>query len=211
MTAVPPPVPFPAFNTSILPAGQSLVRVHQPIFDGREPNPCKGGLTRFAPIYNAAGDCIPTLYAGDSFRCAVYESIFHDVPYAAGDKFVRMSKVTALVTSWLATTVELKVAQLNEPDLNKLGLTRADLIATEADEYKVTARWAEAFYAADQDLSGLSWTSRRSDPDQAFLFFGNRLPAGAMVVQDRVELATAGSLVVEIATLGRRAGITLSL
>jgi hypothetical protein len=211
VAAVPPPVPFPAFNTIVLPANQSLVRVHQPVFDGRAPNPCKGGLTRFAPIYDAAGDCIPTLYAGDSFRCAVYESIFHDVPYAAGDKFVRMGKVSALAVSWLSTSVPLKVAPLNEPDLSKLGRTRADVIATDADQYPITAKWAEALYAADPDLAGLAWTSRRSDPDQAFLFFGDRLPAGALVVEDRAELATAGDRVADIAAFGRRAGITLSL
>lgn len=195
----------------VLPAGSSLVRVHQPIFDGPDPNPCMGGQTRFAPIYDDKGDCIPTLYAGDSFRCAVFESIFHDVSHAAHDKFVRMAKVTALSVSWLTTTSPLKVAQLNEPDLNRLKITRADLIATEADEYGVTARWAEAFYTADPYLAGLTWTSRRSDPDQAFLFFGDRLPTGALEVGSRIELAKAGERVAEIATLGRRAGITLSL
>jgi hypothetical protein len=187
-----------------------LVRVHQPRFDGCTPNPCLGGLTRFAPLSQPDGACLPTLYAGEDFECAVFESIFHDVPPLAGDKFVRMSRVTAMAVSWIITKVALKVARLNEPDLNKLGTTRSELIDTPASQYAITARCAEAFHRADPELAGLVWTSRRCDPAQAFVFFGDRLPPGALEVQERVELAKDGARFAQVAEFGRRAGIILS-
>jgi hypothetical protein len=206
-----PPEPFPAFNTRVLGAGTPLVRVHDPKFEGDEPNPCKGGLTRFAPVFHPGGACLPTLYGAATFECAVFESVFHDVPHAAADKFVPLGKVTSRAVSWLEIVADLNVASLNEPDLNRLGLTRVDLIDTFASAYPETARWAEAFHRADPAIAGLAWTSKRCDPSAAYVFFGDRLPAGAFKVTDRVEIAASADHLDQIRRFGRRAGITLTI
>lgn len=206
-----PPSPFPSFNTRILPAGSGLYRLHDPHFAGDEPNPCRGGPTRFAPIFRPSGACIPTLYAASSFEAAVFESIFHDVPHAAATKFVPLGKVTSRSLSRLVTRVDLTLASLNEPDLNRLGLTRADLVDTPPTAYSSTVRWAEAMHAADSALQGLAWTSRRCDPETAFILFGDRLPAGALEVADRIELAASADHLGEIRRFGQRAGITLTI
>jgi len=44
--------------------------------------------TRFAPICDARGRVVPYLYGGSTKDCAIFETIFHDVPFAAADKFV---------------------------------------------------------------------------------------------------------------------------
>ncbi len=207
----PPPDPFATFNTRVIPAGTGLVRVHDPMVNGDEANPCKGGLTRFAPVYKRDGTCLPTLYAAASFECAVFESVFHDVPHAAAAKFVRLGKVISRAVSWLELRTDLTVASLHEPDLNRLGLTRADLIDTTASAYAATARWAEAFHRADPAVAGLAWTSKRCDPVLACVFFADRLPARALNVTDRIELAACAHHLAQIRGFGHRAGITLTV
>ncbi len=170
-----------------------------------------GGLTRFAPLRTPSGDCLPTLYAGDSFECAVHESVFHDIPYDASDKFIARSKVTSRAISWLEVTGDLVLASLHEPDLNRLGRTRGELIDTRPPTYPETARWAEAFHQADPNIAGLAWTSRRCDPARAFVLFEDRVPPSVLQVRDRVEVATSATHFDQIRQFGRRAGITISV
>ena len=211
MPAPPPPSPFPAFNTRILPAGTTLVRLHDPGFQGDEPNPCRGGPTRFAPIFRPDGTCVPTLYAAGTFEAAVFETIFHDVPPTAATKFVPLGKATSRTVSRLELQVDLLLGGLNEPDLNRLGLTRADLIDTFPTAYTATARWAEAIHRADSAVAGLVWTSRRCDPDAAYVLFGDRLPADAFQIAERVDIATSAAHLDQIRRIGQRAGITLTI
>lgn len=206
-----PPELFPAFNTRVIPEGTRLVRVHDPMFKGDEPNPCMGGLTRFAPVYQRDGACLPTLYAAATFECAVFESVFHDVPHVSAAKFVPLAKVTSRAVSWLQLGCDLTLASLHEPDLNRLELTRTDLVDTYASAYSTTARWAEAFHRADPAVAGLAWTSKRCDPGLACVLFGDRLPPQALEVTDRIELAASAHHLDQIRSFGRRAGITLTI
>ena len=206
-----PPDPFPAFNTRSIPAGTRLVRVHDPMFKGDEANPCMGGLTRFAPVYQGDGACLPSLYAAATFECAVFESVFHDVPHVSAAKFVPLKKITSRAVSWLHLQSDIVLACLHEPDLNRLRLTRADLIDTSAIAYPITARWAEAFHRADPVVAGLAWTSKRCDPGLAYMFFSDRLPPGAFEVTERIEIAASAHHLEQIRDFGRRAGITLTV
>jgi hypothetical protein len=206
-----PPDPFPAFNTRVISAGTRLVRVHDPVLKGDQANPCKGGMTRFAPVYHRNGACLPTLYAAATFECAVFESVFHDVPHVSAAKFVPLGKITSLAVSWLQLGSDLTLASLYEPDLNKLGLTRTDLVDTYASVYPTTARWAEAFHRADPAVAGLAWTSKRCDPALACVLFSDRLPPHAVEVTDRIELAASAHHLEQIRSFGNRAGITLTV
>lgn len=107
--------------------------------------------------------------------------------------------------------VDVIVAPLHAPDLNRIGLTKTDLIETDPSAYPATARWGEAFHRADPRVGGLRWTSRRCDPDLAFLFFEDRVPHSAWKVIERIEVAAAPDLLEEIRKTGRRAQITLSI
>lgn len=195
----------------VLPAGSQLIRVHSPDFTGVDFNPCKGLPSRFAPLKLPAGDCLPTLYAATTFECAVHESIFHELPYNASRKVIREDKVITRAVSWLVTKQDLEVVRLNEPDLNRLGLTRADLIDTPNSGYDTTARWAESLHRGNPTAAGLAWTSRRCDPDQAYVFFEDRVPPRALAITKRVDLATSPSHLAEVRQFGQRAGITITL
>jgi hypothetical protein len=205
------PDPFPAFNMAPLKAGTELYRFHDPTFDGSAYNPCKGGLTRFAPLRLPSGDCLPTLYAATTLEAAVWESLFHDVPHTAGPKSVRLNKVTSRTLSILKLKHEMIVAPLHAPDLHRIGLGRADLIETLPTAYAETARWAEAFHRGNASVAGLQWTSRRCDPEQAFVFFEDRSPSSAWRVTERIDVGTAPDLIEEIRAFGRRAEITLTI
>ncbi len=206
-----PPNPFPAFNTTMLAAGLELCRFHDPAFDGAAYNPCKGGPTRFAPLTLSSGACLPTLYAAATREAAAWESLFHDVPHAVGAKSVRLSKVTSRVLSILELEQDLMIAPLHAPDLHRIGLAKNDLIETAPTTYAETARWAEAIHRADPTVSGLRWTSRRCDPDQAFLFFEDRAPSAVWRVIERIDVSAAPDLIEEIRAIGRRAEITLTI
>jgi hypothetical protein len=204
-----PPDPFPNFNICSLRAGTQVFRFHDPLFEGGAYNPCRGGQTRFAPLALPGGDCLPTLYAATTLEAAAWESLFHDVPHVAGPKSVRLGKVTSKALSVLELQSDLVLAPLHNPDLHRLGLQRTDLIDTPPTQYAQTARWAEAFHKHPPPVAGLQWTSKRCDPDLAFVFFEDR--TGAWAVQERVEIASAPDLLDEIREIGRRAEITLSI
>lgn len=207
----PPPSPFPDFNIAPLSAGVQLYRFHDPAFDGAAYNPCKGGFTRFAPLAFPSGECLPTLYAATTLEAAAWESLFHDVPHVAGPKSVRLNRVTSKVLSILELQRAVHVAPLHAPDLHRLGLQRTDLVETPPTAYAATARWAEAFHRAAPAVAGLRWTTRRCDPELAFVFFEDRLPQSDWAVQERVEVAAAPDLLEEIREIGRRAEITLTI
>ena len=203
------PDPFPAFNTVVLDAGATLIRLHAPDLDGHAFNPCRGGPTRFAPLALVSGECLPTLYAAEDFESALFETVFHDVAFDARPAYVALSKLTSRAHSRLLTTRDLRLANLREPDLNRLGLTRAQLIDTLADRYVRTARWAEGFHRTDPRIAGLAWTSRRCDPRSAYLLFGDRLAPGDLTLVATTPLAASADLVEQARGAGRRAGVTL--
>lgn len=78
-----PPARLEPPNLTDLAEGELLHRVHTPQFPGNAFNPCQGGPTRFAPIHDAVGECIATLYAAQTVEAAIYETILHDVPLGA--------------------------------------------------------------------------------------------------------------------------------
>jgi hypothetical protein len=163
-----------------LPKGQSLARVHPERFDATQFNPGAAGNARFSPIRNDKGDTIPTLYAGTTLDCALLETVFHDVPYTAGFKSVDKARLSGQVYSTLETHRNLTLVDLTTVALRKLGVTRPQLIETEKDRYPQTRPWAEALHREFPDVQGLTWVSRQDDTARAYVFFGDRIPAGVL-------------------------------
>ncbi len=67
-----PPTQLSTPNIEEIDQGSVLHRVHDQQFPGNEFNPCIGGQTRFAPIYDQVGYCIPSLYAAETVEAAIY-------------------------------------------------------------------------------------------------------------------------------------------
>jgi hypothetical protein len=88
-------------------------------------------------------------------------------------------------------------------------MTRRNLIDTLASEYVRTAEWAIAIHDAHPDIDGLVWTSRRCDPERAYLLFGDRSRQPCVVLLDSADIGGTPALMRDIQAFGKRAGITL--
>ncbi len=205
-----PPYPLPDPNAFLLAAGEVLHRVHARTLAGNAFNPCLGGRTRFAPIRDATGTCVPSLYAGGTVESAIYETVFHDVPLSAGRKTVPRGSVERRKHSTLLVRRDLRLASLRAPDLMKWGVRREHLIGSLPTQYSRTARWAEAIHDQFDDVDGLLWTSNLCDPDAAVLLFGDRVAAGDIQVV-AVREGTDESFLRDVREAGERGGIRIAL
>jgi RES domain len=171
-----PPARIEPFGERTLPAGTQLWRVHGAV---REPdvfNPCLGKPTRFAPLRDAAGACIPTLYAGRTSEAAAFETIFRDLPPLPLPRQVFTSEIDGTAMAELRTSRPLRLAPLFNQDLALVGQSRQTMIECHGlTAYAETARWAEAIHRDLPHLDGLLWTSRQQDEAHAMLLFGTRV------------------------------------
>lgn len=150
------PVPGEALNLTFitLPAGTLLHRIHSSRFGATQYNPTGGGNARFSPIRNAAGQVVPTLYAGSTFHCAAMETVFHDVPYAPGFKTVQQRRFAGNLHSYVLLGSDLQLVDLSSKALRLLGVPRSQLIDTEADHYPCTRQWLRPFMRLPLTLRG---------------------------------------------------------
>lgn len=207
----PPPDPFPAVNRRTLPAGSEIHRIHDSGFPANGFNPGRGRPTRFAPLIRADGTAVPTLYAADGYECAAHESVFHEVQHDAPRKTIPLLAIEPLSHAVLRTRRELVLAGLFEPDLNAWGMRRGQLIDTLADAYPDTAPWALAIHERWPDVDGLVWTSRRCDPQQAYLLFGGRVAEADLERVSGTRIIASNDALAALRGFGARAGITLTI
>jgi hypothetical protein len=198
------------------PAGQVIHVIHDAAFDPQSFNPgvdATGKLrnpTRFAPIRNAKGRVVPYLYGGSTREGAIFETVFHNVPIDAPDKFVDLVDFANRAYGQIVPQRDLRLVNLTTDGLHRLKVPKAELIASAPIDYLDTARWAEAFHRQCSDADGLFWMSRQRDRDQALVLFGDRVgPAltgtrvsGALRVDDDLRQA--------IIALALRVGIEAS-
>lgn len=174
-----PAIPTHTLHLSFvtLEPGTFLHRVHHSRFGATQYNPTGAGNARFSPIKDANGQVIPTLYAGTTFHCAVMETLFHDIPYSPGFKAVQQSRYVGNVHSRIRTTKALRLVDLSSKALRLLGVPRAQLIDTDAEDYPYSRQWAEAIHGFAPEAQGLRWVSRQDDEAVAIVLFGDRVGA----------------------------------
>jgi hypothetical protein len=205
-----PPATFPAVNRIRLPSATDLHRIHNSGFASNSFNPCQGRPSRFAPLVRADGTCIPTMYAATNLECAVHETVFHEIQHDAKTKSIGYHEIEKLDYSVLRPRRDLVLASLFEPDLNRWGLTRRQLIDTFAADYDGTAKWALALHDSFSDIDGLVWTSRRCDPEKAYLLFGDRLPVHLVRPVQRARIGETNALLLQLRDFADRANILIS-
>lgn len=163
------------------PAGTVIHVLHDTAFAPESFNPGvddKGQLrrpTRFAPIHDTQGRVVPYLYGGSTLDCAIFETIFHDVPIAAADKFVDLEAFAQRGHGELTPKRDLRLVDLTTEGLHRLKVPKSELIASAARNYPDTARWAQALHHQFRDVDGLMWMSRQRDRDRALILFGDRV------------------------------------
>ena len=195
------------------PAGQAIHVIHDAAHAPESFNPgvdVTGTLrnpTRFAPIRNAKGRVVPYLYGGSSLDCAIFETVFHNVPIDAPDKFVDLDHFATRAHGTITPLRALKLVNLTTDGLHRLKVRKAELISSAPIDYPDTARWAEAIHREFPRVDGLFWMSRQRDRDQALLLFGDR--AGRALTGTRLGTALRGNDVLRhaILALALRTGI----
>jgi hypothetical protein len=170
-----PPEPFALdCNVEVWDAEKPIIRVHHSAFGATEFNPGSGN-GRFHPVVDRMATRIPTIYGSNTFDGALSETVFHDVPVSGSGKAVAQSSLRPMLSSTLRPTRPLRLVQLRGFGLKKLGVMRAQMIDSEADQYPVTRAWAAALYEAVNVADGLIWMSRQHDTSEAIVLFGTRV------------------------------------
>jgi hypothetical protein len=123
---------------------------------------------------------VPLLYVGATKRGAVFETVLHDqMPGSVVDSRRWLNHRLSALT----VNADLDVVSLHGEGLRSLGLFAADITHTYPSAYPRATRWA-AWLHAHTRASGLTWTSHQDDDEHAFVLFGDRVPAGALVPED---------------------------
>ena len=105
--------------------------------------------------------CSSDLYFGGTKTVALLESALHD---AAGTQpVIYLSLVRHWAVHELELTQPLRLADLRNPELERLSLTRSQLVNTTAAHYVCTRRWAAELQGGTPGLDGIIWHSRQAD------------------------------------------------
>src|SRR6266571_3533525 len=118
----------PVLQTTVLSAGQTLVRFHATAFLSNSFNPNSGkdwskpdDGARFNPFPGTDSINVPTLYAADSFAAAALESVFHAVAHVPSPLYSRSQLAT-----WRYGELELRrdltIFELTNPNLRQLSV-----------------------------------------------------------------------------------------
>lgn len=194
-------------------AGQAIHVIHDAAHEPANFSPgvdAAGVLrnpTRFAPIQDAKGRVVPYLYGGSSRDCAIFETIFHNVPIDAADKFVDLDGFANRAHGRVVPRRDLKLVNLTTDGLHRLKVPKSELITSAPIDYLDTARWAAAIHHQCPEVDGLFWMSRQRDRDQALVLFGDRVGDG--LAGTRMGTALRGNDVLRqaILALALRVGI----
>jgi hypothetical protein len=154
---------------------RAFLRCHDIRFGATEFNPGLG-KGRFHPFLDGHGRAVPTLYGADRLEGALSETIFHNIPVRGPHKKLGRIFLDPMVISALACVRDLTLVRLYGYGLHRLGVTRLELIESEAAGYSRTAVWARSLHDKDERIDGLLWISRQHDESQALVLFGDRVP-----------------------------------
>ncbi len=163
------------------PAGQVIHVIHDTAFAPESFNPGADEAkqlrkqTRFAPTRDAEGRLVPYLYGGSTLNCAIFETVFHEVPIDAPDKFVDLDGFAQHGHGELVPDRDLKLVDLTSEGLHRLKVPKEELITSPSRDYPGTALWAQALHHQFPEVDGLLWMSRKRDRDHALVLFGDRL------------------------------------
>ena len=95
--------------------------------------------------------------------------------------------------------------------LGRWGISRNDLISSSAALYGQTVLWAAAVHRDIPDADGLVWTSNQCDPDDACLFFGDRVRERDFTVSRSRDGMIDKSFLKDVREEGRQRGIVLTV
>lgn len=158
----PVPDPDPAVvrrvRTSTLDAGVELFRGHRRAYpaDGLVPG---AGNSRFAPLAEVAH-----AYVSRRATPALLESAFHDA--TPPQPRIYPHRLAAWSLSRVRLVADVRLIDLRDPELQRLGIDRSQLVTSLPAHYACTRDWAAALHGrhvGGQPTHGLLWHSRQAE------------------------------------------------
>ncbi|WP_186525919.1 RES family NAD+ phosphorylase [Leekyejoonella antrihumi] len=186
----PEPPAQPDFLLKTLAKGTTMHRCGYDGYPGNQAYTAPGVVGRFSPVAGHGG-LIPVLYAATTVSGALSESVFHDV---RGGGVVTGDRLRGRRMFTMTSTRVLKLVQLTVHGLERLGLTRAQMIDSPPITYPRTTRWAQTAHDTIPTCDGLQWVSRKDDLAQAFMLFGDRVSTADLSLTDAGSSLTAGDM-----------------
>ena len=156
-------------------------RVHDGTLEGTSFNPSPRSNARFSTLRRSDGTVVSVLYAADTIEGALMQTVFHEAPTPSAGAHLRRNEIAAkgLVLSELRTTTKLQVIDLTSTGLRRVGLTKPQVIDTDANAYPDTRALAQHLYSTCPSAHGIQW-SRQLDRSRAVMLFADRLPPASI-------------------------------
>jgi hypothetical protein len=162
---VPARAPGRALRSLVWPAGTRLRRGHK----RAHPDPADlvpgTGDTRFAPLVPAGADGpVRHVYVAETTFAALLESALHDAAPPAPR--VRAATLGHWMESEVSLAADVRLIDLRDHELARLGIAREQLVATDAVHYRCTRAWARRLHGravGGRPTHGLVWQSRQTE------------------------------------------------
>jgi hypothetical protein len=158
-------------------------RVHEAVYHPLSFNPSPLGNARFSPFRRADNSVVAALYAGDCIEAALMETVFHEVPVPSAK--AQLSERSIMDRKWVVTQISnvapLTLVDLSSIGLRRIGLSRQDLIDTNATGYPATQAFARELYLRYPKAQGIRWVSRLYDEGVCIVLYEDRITPGSLL------------------------------
>ena len=170
---------LPDLRVVALDAGAALYRVYDATWGYDEHNPGHGDA-RFTPIDDPASRArLPSIYLAATPTAALLETVLHDVHHQAG-RTVYERDLRGKLLAHVRVPAIAALADLRDPELDRVGLTRGQVASSPAEHYPCTRRLAIAALNqrhGQRPLQGLIWHSRQAEvagepPTEVMVVYG---------------------------------------
>lgn len=170
---------LPRLHAVPLSDGDPLYRVYDTTWGYDEHNPGYGDA-RFSPIDDpTSGDRLPSMYLAATRTAALLETVFHDVHHDSS-RTIYERDLRGKLLAHVRVPAVAALGDLRDPQLDRLGLKRSEVVSSPAEHYPCTRRLAIAALGQPRRkraLGGLIWHSRQAElagkaPVEVVVLFG---------------------------------------
>lgn len=184
-------------------------RVYDSAYAPLSFNPNPTSTARFSAFQRPDGTTVASLYAGSSVKAALMETVFHEVPTPSARAILSRKGISG--RRWTITSIEvsqpLTLVDLTSPGLQRIGLSRSDLIDTNATKYPVTQKFAKDLYIHFSKAQGSRWVSRLYDEGVCLVLWKDRIPSGSLVQSSAPACVLTEPTIAEIVDLADQLGM----
>jgi len=178
-------------------------RVHSADYHPLSFNPSEKSNARFSPFANAHGLIVPSLYAGNSIKAALMETVFHETPVPSSGAILLERNIAE--RKWARTSFAnaeaLTLVDLTSPGLQRIGLIRPAVIDTAAAKYPNTRALARNLYEQFPEAHGIRWVSRLYDEGTCIVLYEDRIKRGMLVQTSPTTDVLDGDTMIELLDL----------